>query len=279
MSASPRIIAVDWSGAASGAARKIWLAEWIPANDGEPAHIARLEAGRSREALVAHLIDEVTRDPHVVIGLDFSFSLPAWFLHEIGATDAPSAWALVAREGERWLRDSPAPFWGRPGRKRPVVPEQFRRTERELPAVGGIRPKSTLQVGGAGAVGTGAIRGMPHLLALRQAGCAIWPFDAPRFPLVLEIYPRLLTGPVNKGNDAARAQYLATFHPTLPASLASQAGSSDDAFDALVSALAMGRSADDFARLPTVSHVVARLEGAIWYPGVIDHRAGDRVEV
>lgn len=277
MSASPRIIAVDWSGAASGAARKIWLAEWIPSNDAEPARIARLEAGRSREALVAHLIDEVTRDPHVVIGLDFSFSLPAWFLHEIGAADAPSAWALVARDGERWLRDCTAPFWGRPGRKRPVVPEQFRRTERELPTVGGIRPKSTLQVGGAGAVGTGAIRGMPHLLALREAGCAIWPFDAPRFPLVLEIYPRLLTGPVNKGNDAARARYLATLHPTIAASLASQAGASDDAFDALVSALAMGRAVGEFALLPTVTDDVMRLEGAIWYPGVVAS-AGDRVE-
>lgn len=278
MPRSPRIIAVDWSGALSGAARKIWLAEWIPAMDGVPARIARLEAGRSREALVAHLVDELARDPHVVIGLDFSFSLPAWFLHEIGASDAPAAWAIVAREGERWLRDSPAPFWGRPGRKRPEVPEQFRRTERELPAVGGIRPKSTLQVGGAGAVGTGAIRGMPHLLSLRDAGCAIWPFDAPRFPLVLEIYPRLLTGPVIKGNATARAQYLATLHPTLPAPLVTRAGESEDAFDALVSALEMGRSAGAFARLPPAIDADMRLEGAIWHPGVSGGDAGPRTE-
>lgn len=278
MSPTPRIIAVDWSGAASGDARKIWLAEWRPPRDGEPSRIARLEAGRSREALVAHLIDDVARDPHVVIGLDFSFSLPAWFLHEIGATDAPSAWAIVAREGERWLRESPAPFWGRPGRKRPAVPEQFRRTERELPAVGGIRPKSTLQIGGAGAVGTGALRGMPHLLALSRAGCAIWPFDAPRFPLVLEIYPRLLTGPVNKGNEAARERYLATHHPTLPASFASEAAASDDAFDALVSALAMGGAASAFAMLPAAIDDVARLEGAIWHSGVTARRAKDALE-
>lgn len=271
MSTAPRIIAVDWSGAASGAARKIWLAEWLPPIDGAPARIARLETGRSREALIAHLIDEIARDPHVVIGLDFSFSLPAWFLHELGAADAPSAWAIVAREGERWLRDSPAPFWGRPGRKRPVVPEQLRRTERELPAVGGIRPKSTLQTGGAGAVGTGALRGMPHLLALRSAGCTIWPFDPPRLPLVLEIYPRLLTGPVNKGNHAARERYLAAHHPTLPASLASQAGGSEDAFDALVSALAMGDAAGAFAMLPTAIDDVARLEGEIWHPEMIAH--------
>lgn len=278
MSTTPRIIAVDWSGAASGAARKIWLAEWLPSVDGEPAAIARLEAGRSREALIAHLVDEVARDPHVVIGLDFSFSLPAWFLQELGATDAPSAWAIVAREGERWLRDSPAPFWGRPGRKRPVVPEQLRRTERTLPAVGGIRPKSTLQVGGAGAVGTGALRGMPHLLALRSAGCAIWPFDPPHFPLVLEIYPRLLTGPVNKGNEDARARYLAARFPTLPTALASLAGESEDAFDALVSALTMGDAATAFAMLPAAIDDMARLEGAIWHPGVSASPAGDRAE-
>ena len=38
-----------------------------------------------------------------------------------------------------------------------------------------VRPKSTFQIGGAGAVGTGSLRGMPHLLTLREAGCAVWP--------------------------------------------------------------------------------------------------------
>lgn len=58
------------------------------------------------------------------------------------------------------------------------MPDELRRTDRERPAVGGIRPTSGFQIGGAGAVGTGAVRGMPMLARLRAAGFAIWPFDA-----------------------------------------------------------------------------------------------------
>ncbi|MBK8058127.1 MAG: hypothetical protein IPK33_09660 [Gemmatimonadetes bacterium] len=265
----PRILAVDWSGAATGAARKIWLAECRAASGGSDMRLVRLECGRSREGLVAHLLDEVARDPNVVIGLDFSFSFPAWFLTEHQLSHAPTAWALAAREGERWLAEAPYPFWGRPGCHRPIVPEHFRRTEREVPSVAGIRPKSTLQVGGAGSVGTGAIRGMPHLLTLQQAGCAIWPFDAPRLPrapLVVEIYPRLLTGAVTKGKAQGRADFLASVLPSLPAHFRDAAAASEDALDALGSAIAMGRAAASFRTLGPARDRVAQLEGEIWYP-------------
>lgn len=86
-----------------------------------------------------------------------------------------------------------------------MLPDDLRRTDREAPAIGGIRPKSVFQIGGAGAVGTGSLRGMPILKRLRDAGFAVWPFDAPRWPCVVEIYPRLLTGAVNKGSAGARA--------------------------------------------------------------------------
>ena len=56
------------------------------------------------------------------------------------------------------------------------------------------------QIGGAGAVGTGSIRGMPHLLTLADSGFTIWPFVSGGLPTVVEIYPRALTGPVNKGS-------------------------------------------------------------------------------
>lgn len=268
--ALPRILAIDWSGAARGAERRIWLAEWDAARGG----VVRLEDGRSREALVEHLCREVQRDPHVVIGLDFAFSFPAWFLAERSLATAPAAWALVAREGERWLADCPPPFWGRPGRPRPDVPDHFRRTERELAPVAGIRPKSVLQIGGAGAVGTGSLRGMPHLLALRAAGCAIWPFDPPGFPLVVEIYPRLLTGPVTKSSASHRGEWLATRTsdaPTLTArpegdAMLAHAARSEDAFDALASAMAMGRAARDFSALERHDDPRTLLEGIIWRP-------------
>src|SRR5947207_2673911 len=83
--------------------------------------------------------------------------------------------------------------------RRPTLEEHLRRTDRDVPGIGGIRPKSVFQIGGAGAVGTGSIRGMSLLKRLSDAGFAVWPFDSAQFPLVVEIYPRLLTGSVKKG--------------------------------------------------------------------------------
>ena len=107
------VIAIDWSGAESGAARRIWLAEVV---DGV---LVRLENGRSRAALAAHLLDLGARVRELVVGLDFAFAFPAWFAREHGATSGPALWALAEREGDGWLCACAPPFWGRAGR-RPV---------------------------------------------------------------------------------------------------------------------------------------------------------------
>ena len=102
---------------------------------------------------------------------------------------------------------------------------------------------------------------------MRRAGCAVWPFDEPRLPLVLEIYPRLLTGPVAKSNPVARRDYLAAMDlsglPRLSAESREKAEESEDAFDALVSALALYRRRAGFARLKAASDAAGRLEGAV----------------
>src|ERR671930_222421 len=96
----PRILAVDWSGARTGEHRAIWLAEALD------SRLVRLEAGRDREQLVAHLLDEAKRDPELVVGLDFAFSLPEWFLRAQGIDDISNAWDFVSCELEAWARDS-----------------------------------------------------------------------------------------------------------------------------------------------------------------------------
>lgn len=255
-----RTLAVDWSGAASGERSRIWLSE---AKDGD---LVRLECGRTRGGIAEFLIAEARRTLSLVVGLDFAFSLPQWFLMEHGMPDGPALWELVAEQGEAWLAACEPPFWGRPGFGRPSMPDELRWTDREAPAVGAIRPKSVFQIGGAGAVGTGSLRGMPFLKQLRDAGFHVWPFDAPGWPLVVEIYPRLLTGVVNKGNAAARASYLAARFPNLPAPLAELAQKSEDAFDAAVSALVMDAAHEELSGLPTVTDEQLRREGLIWAP-------------
>lgn len=258
----PRIIAIDWSGAQHGAHRKIWLAEVI---DGD---LIRLECGRTREDLTQYLIGEAVRDSQLVIGFDFAFSLPAWFLSQRALPNAPALWELVAREGEDWLSRCDPPFWGRPGRRRPDLPNHWRRTDLEVPDTNGVRPKSVFQIGGGGAVGTGSLRGMPILKQLWDAGFAIWPFTNVWAPLVIEIYPRLLTGAVNKQNAAARHSYLRNRFGFLSPEMLDLAASTEDAFDAAVSALVMESCQHQFAELPTSREAEWNLEGRIWEPGL-----------
>lgn len=256
---SLRVIAVDWSGAAKNAG-KIWLAE---AANGA---VVRLESLASRDAVTVWLIDEAKRDPRMAVGLDFAFSMPAWFVERCGAATAHDLWRVVEEHGERWLAECPQPFWGRKGTRKPAGIELFRRNEGELPAVAGIRPKSVFQVAGAGAVGTGSLRGMPVLRRLHHAGFRIWPFDPPGWPRVVEIYPRLFTGPVRKSDPNARREHLRRYDGLVPEQRAA-AEHSEDAFDAAVSALEMSRQAGELAALPDASDEVERVEGAIWKPG------------
>jgi hypothetical protein len=109
-----------------------------------------------------------------------------------------------------------------------------------------------------GAVGTGSLRGWPVLRRLREAGFAVWPFDPPRLPAVVEIFPRLLTGPVVKSRRDARERYLAS------RAWPPEAAVSEDAFDAAVSALVMSAHTASLATLPAEPDAQMRREGRIW---------------
>lgn len=265
-----RVIGIDWSGAKGGGGKKaIWLAE---VQDGA---LRRLESGRTRTQVIDHVIAEAEAGANMVVGLDFAFSLPDWFLQEKGASTGRDVWRMVADRGERWLSDCEDPFWGRPGRKKPDLPDHFRRTEIEAQHVTHAQPKSVFQIGGAGAVGTGSLRGMPHLHRLAEAGFSIWPFDDPGWPLVLEIYPRLLTGAVRKSDPVARRAYLSEGFPEIGSELRALAASTEDALDAAVSAVVMARHLEKIEALRPAADEVIRREGRIWWPGM-EEVAGSR---
>lgn len=267
-----RVIAIDWSGDAHMARNRIWLAEATP-----DAGLTRLECGRDRSELCAHLLSLAPHD--LVIGLDFAFSFPAWFPNSLGINTAPQLWSHAAEHGEAWLSACEPPFWGRPGKPRPPVTQPaLRQTDVAVPRTNGIAPKSIFQIGGAGAVGTGSLRGMLLLRALHARGARIWPFTNVGAPLVLEIYPRLFTGPVHKSNAAAREALLTTRYPSLREDLRRSAILSEDAFDAAVSALEMLRHTETLNHLPTERDPVMKLEGRIWHPRLYDDGApGSRI--
>jgi len=143
--------------------------------------------------------------------------------------------------------------------------EHFRVTERNVPATTGISPKSVFQVLGAGAVGTGSIRGMPFLLSLVERGFHVWPFED-GWPLVIEIYPRILTGPVRKSDPVARLEYLQKPRWRLEPKMAQLVASSEDLFDAAISALVMAQNKHELSGLKPSTDPVTMKEGQIWFP-------------
>ena len=259
-----RVIAIDWSGAKSRVRSKIWLAEV------RGGRLVRLEPGRTRHEVVEHLITDARDD--AVVGLDFAFSFPRWFVEERGAKSIDELWEVVAEQGEEWLHSCPHPFWGKPGKRKPGLKDpscHFRRTEEVASQVKGVNPKSVFQIGGAGQVGPGSIRGMRHLATLRDEGFSIWPFHRAWTPLVIEIYPRLLTGTVRKSDGAARTRYLAEGFPEIDDAFRSLAASSEDAFDAAVSAVVMGRHLDEISALSASRDRTDSIEGRIWWPPAV----------
>lgn len=259
-----RVAAVDWSGDRRVQSRhdleKLWLAEVV---DGE---LVRLEPS-SRRAVVSELCRMADADADLVVGLDFSFSFPAWFLDHLDAADGPAVWPLASRLDPRGF-----PFFGRAGTRRPPVGRCYRRTEAALRAVG-LPAKSTLQTGGAGAPGTASLTGMAHLLDLRAAGLAVWPFDAVvterKGPVVAEIYPRAFTGGVVKSRSWCRLEAWQRLTPNAPARFRDLVAHSDDAFDAAVSALGLAKllaGASPAARFTAPTDPMALREGWILAP-------------
>lgn len=251
-------VAVDWSGdirAESEPHPKLWVAEAV---DGRLVALA--PSSRAGAVLaVLHAADR--HGPGLVAGLDFSFSYPAWFLAEAGIADGPDLWDRATR-----LAFDQPPFFGWKGSRAPQPERRYRRTEADL-RTRGIHPSSSFQVGGAGAVGTGTRRGLPHLATLRAAGLDVWPFDADdgARPLVVELYPRLCTGPVVKSSASGRERWWADAGHDTDAALRALALASEDAFDAAASALAISRGTRPW-RCPEPD--VALVEGWIADAGV-----------
>src|SRR4051794_4202638 len=106
-----RLVAVDWSGRVTGERRHLWAAEVV---DGRAGALA----GCTRTEVVDLLLHHAERDNDLIAALDFSFSMPAWFLASVGIDGVEELWSDGSRL-EQWLAACEPPFWGRPGRPCP----------------------------------------------------------------------------------------------------------------------------------------------------------------
>src|ERR1035438_3250481 len=101
-----RVVAVDWSGdrSAAGQRRKIWAGVWTAGAGRVDGGRVTLESGRTRGEVAEWLIGMARETPRIVVGFDFCFSFPAWFVRECGVGSAIEFWEMVAGgHGERWL--------------------------------------------------------------------------------------------------------------------------------------------------------------------------------
>ena len=268
-----RCIAVDWSGAADARDQLAHISFAIA----EGGHLIRLRNGLTRVEVIDLVLEEFEREGPLFIGLDFAFSFPQWYLEHRRRGNVLALWNLVATDGEQWLEGQTWPFWGLPGpyQRRPetLTPEmEFRHTDEALRLLG-YQPFSVFQMNGVGSVGKQSVRGIPELIRLRDAGAAIWPFDAPvpGRPVVIELYPRVLYGRavINNGAVAgrdSRQNYLNNIYAHLEQHWRDNMTGSADAFDAGVSALVMSAHAGDLQGLHQAADPRELLEGNIWMP-------------
>lgn len=298
----------------AGQRRHIWAGVWTAGRDGKPARITLEAGRTREELTTWLIVLAKQTPRMVVgVDCCFSYPAWFLKEHRC-KTVFEFWRAVADGKGEDWLHRDCADerFWGKGGSKRHGKrPEEFcgdglRRMMRltdwdnkiapriaikaAQEATGldaeraakmfGITPKSPFQIGGSGSVGTGSLRAIPFLLQLREAGFRTWPFEAaalggtePR-PLLVEIYTRLLTGPVAKSNAVAREAYLRERRKRDPAyaaisrSVITKAKGSEDGFDALVCAVEMARHQAEFPALRATADPVLRLEGVTWRPGV-----------
>ena len=260
-----RIIAIDWSGAKARLGRGAIALARV-----EHGRLTELDTTLDRPTAIAALLDEAT-DASTMVALDFAFSLPRWYLTERGFDHPEKLWRSLAsgdEDGaESLIAGCEPPFWGRPGKPRPHEASLgFRRADR----VHGAKP--VFQIGGAGSVGTGTLRGMPYLLQLRDAGWSIWPFDAPSERVIVEMYPAKLyrhagIERVRKSSPESRGAALRRVTGVrISKKYRDVATESEHAFDALTSAVALWNLAGGRSVEFPVPSDSEQVEGMIFQP-------------
>lgn len=272
-------IGVDWSGAHSQTTQRgaIWVAVV------RQGQLVELSSGRTRDETMAHVLRVAAEHPRTVIGLDFAFSFPRWYLEEREIGQARQLWEWArAQEDEAqqadveggwgWPAALPAPFWGPHVRPLPDAlrgRDRFRRTEMASKRPG-ASPQSPFQLTGAGSVGAQSLRGMAQLARLEQA--SVWPFDPPGWPLVVEVFPRLFVRELRPDLIAlSGGELVEELVESSPESTWGGRGDwhdtlleSQDAVDAVASAWGLWATRSALASLPDEREHTYLLEGRIF---------------
>ena len=223
------IAIVDWSAASRPRRGKdsIWLG--TQAGDCTNPPTRALAEAALGDLIAGHL----DRGKRLLIGADFAFGYPAGFARTLtGRAEALAVWEWLAHQ----IEDGPdnrnnrflvaermnrafaglGPFWFRPSAlDLPELPLKGRArqghgmAEFRAADAAAMGAQSVFKLGGAGAVGSQVLMGLPVLWRLRARFAphvAVWPFeDIGRAPVVLaEVFPSLLAAEVAREGGAVK---------------------------------------------------------------------------
>ena len=92
---TPRAIGIDWSGALNPKKpkRKIWAAVAVG------SRLDALLPQDSRGDAIGWLIKQLKQQPNTIAGLDFAFSMPAWFVRKHSCDKAICSGRLRSQKG------------------------------------------------------------------------------------------------------------------------------------------------------------------------------------
>lgn len=219
-----RIAILDWS--AANRPRRGKDSIWLGHDSAPPENLPTRATAFDR--LTALVEDALTRNQRLLIGADFAFGYPRGFARALtGQDNALALWQQladrlqddarnrsnrleVAAEINRGLPGL-GPFWFNPTKTDlPGLPRKgtarhghgftdLRGTDRTRGA------QSVWKLGGAGAVGSQVLTGLPVLWRLRAAfpgRIAAWPFEPPAPVTLAEVFPSLLAAPVRAATAA-----------------------------------------------------------------------------
>ena len=215
------IAILDWS--AANTPRRGKDSIWLGLDDGTATNPrTRAEAFGALCTLVEGTL---ARRETLLIGADFAFGYPAGFAQALtGRPKALSVWDWLARHLQDDAQNRSnrialaaqinarlpglGPFWFNPTRQpHPDLPHKGSTrhgnpfAEHRLADQSAKGAQSPWKLGGAGAVGSQILTGLPVLHRLRAAfpgQIAVWPFEPLTAPVVLaEVFPSLLATEVN----------------------------------------------------------------------------------
>lgn len=196
-----RFIAIDWSGAKTGYAKKLCVAV-CNAGDEAPT-LETIEGGWSREAVAEFVL---AQPRGTLTGFDFSFAPPfldadSYLPGDDVPSTGPAFWGHVEAVCESDPDCGAHSFVERAYRKHFYLGKadgekasymRWRVCERAFNAAGGGKAACVFDAIGAAQVCKASFAGMRVLHRLRQGGLAIWPFEVPQVgaSAVVEIYCR-----------------------------------------------------------------------------------------